>query len=436
MPRSVHRPSVAGLEPRSLAALRAVCQRLGAAGHRTWLVGGAVRDLALGETPKDLDLASAARPEQVEALFERTLGVGREFGTVLVLEGGHEFQHTTFRSDVGHADARHPDEVRFGGTLEGDAARRDFTANALYLDPLEDEVRDPEGGLEDLRRGRLRCVGEPAARFREDGLRLVRMARFAARMGVEVDPAVARAARAEAEVLGRVSIERCLSELQRIFTGPRCAQAVRLLVDCRLLEQFLSPVDWAADPEGARAARRLARLEALSAAGPPGLALGLALLLEPEGATREAFEAAAAGLERLRVTKADRRAIHELWKVAHELETLLGGGVFPRAQRIRLVRSPAFAGALELARTARVADGLGPDLALEELASFEAALAPEERSPAPLVTPEDFAQAGVQRGPHYALLLEEQERHQLDGDLTDRGAALEWLHRRAAELAE
>jgi tRNA nucleotidyltransferase/poly(A) polymerase len=198
-----------------------VAERLAGAGHRVWLVGGAVRDLALGRQPKDLDLASAAVPEEVERLFDRTVSVGREFGTVLVLAGGRELQHTTFRSESGYADRRHPDRVAYGSSLEGDARRRDFTCNALYLDPLADEFRDPEGGLEDLRAGRLCAVGDAAERFREDGLRLIRMARFAARLDLEPAPELVAAARAEAGALEGVSPERTLGELERIFSGPR-----------------------------------------------------------------------------------------------------------------------------------------------------------------------------------------------------------------------
>src|SRR5262249_31126723 len=154
-----------------------------------------------------------------ERLFATTHAVGRAFGTVVVRSGELDLQVTTFRSETGYDDARRPSEVRFGTSLEEDAARRDFTCNALYLDPLTDELRDPTGGLADLAAGRLRCVGEPAARFAEDGLRLLRLARFAAQLGLTVEVGTAAGAAASLEALRGVSPERELNELTRMAEG-------------------------------------------------------------------------------------------------------------------------------------------------------------------------------------------------------------------------
>src|SRR6185503_18536023 len=141
-------------------------------------VGGAVRDLALGLPPHDVDLASRLTPDELEGRFPKSASVGRAFGSMVLVVDGIPLQHTTFRSEHGYADARRPDQVRYGATLEEDASRRDFTCNALYLDPLSDELCDPQEGLADLRSALLRCVGDPAARFAEDGLRILRLARF------------------------------------------------------------------------------------------------------------------------------------------------------------------------------------------------------------------------------------------------------------------
>src|SRR6185503_10579164 len=139
----MRRPSMEHLPAELAHAARTVAGVLRAAGHRAWLVGGAVRDLALEVTPQDVDLASAARPEEIEALFPSTVSVGRAFGTVVVRSGALSLQVTTFRAEAGYDDARRPSHVHFATSLTEDAARRDFTCNALYLDPLSDEFVDP-----------------------------------------------------------------------------------------------------------------------------------------------------------------------------------------------------------------------------------------------------------------------------------------------------
>src|SRR5688572_25680129 len=173
-------PSMAHMPPELAQAARWIAAELGGRGRRAWLVGGAVRDLALEREPKDADLASAALPEEIERLFPRTHAVGRAFGTVVVSCGTLDLQVTTFRAESCYDDARRPSAVRFSSRLEEDAARRDFTANALYLDPLSDELVDPTGGLADLQSGRLRCVCAPSERFADDGLRMLRPTRLEA----------------------------------------------------------------------------------------------------------------------------------------------------------------------------------------------------------------------------------------------------------------
>ena len=220
-------PSMRALDPRLARAARSIAERVRSLGHRAWLVGGAVRDLALERRVQDVDMAAAARPEAIEAAFPRTSAIGRSFGTIQVRVDDVPVELTTFRSDSGYGDRRRPDRVAYGRTLEEDARRRDFTCNALYLDPLSDELRDPEGGLADLEARHLRCVGEARARFREDGLRLLRMARFAGSLDLEIDAATLAAARGEADSLVGVSAERVVGELRRAFSRPGGARALR-----------------------------------------------------------------------------------------------------------------------------------------------------------------------------------------------------------------
>ncbi len=204
----------------------AIARRLEQAGHETWCVGGAVRDTLLGDQQKDFDLATSARPEQVQALFKRTVAVGVKYGTVGVFDGERVLHEvTTFRHDV-RTDGRHA-EVAYGVSLDEDLARRDFTVNAIAYHPLRGEWRDPYGGVDDLERRRLRAVGDPAARFREDYLRVLRALRFTARLDFAIEPDTWEAACAAAGGLEQLSAERVRDEW---FKGLQTTRSLRRLI--------------------------------------------------------------------------------------------------------------------------------------------------------------------------------------------------------------
>lgn len=194
----------------------AIARRLQDAGFETWTVGGAVRDALAGGRPKDWDLTTAARPRDVQRLFRHTVPVGIAHGTVGVLgRDRHLYEVTTFRRDV-ETDGRHA-RVVFADHVDEDLQRRDFTINAVAWHPLTGEVRDPHGGLPDLRAGILRTVGDPAERFREDRLRVLRALRFAGRFGMRIDDATWAAARASAPALVHLSAERVREELLKVM---------------------------------------------------------------------------------------------------------------------------------------------------------------------------------------------------------------------------
>jgi tRNA nucleotidyltransferase (CCA-adding enzyme) len=202
-----------------------IVRTLESAGHEAWCVGGALRDAALGESAADVDVATAATPDQVRRLFRRTVAVGERFGTVGVLDrAGTLHEVTTFRHDVS-TDGRHA-VVAFGASLEEDLARRDFTINALAYHPLRDEWRDPFGGARDIHAKVVRAVGRPDERFREDYLRILRAIRFAARFGFEIEPATWEAMHAHVAGLARISAERVKDEW---FKGLGTAQSVARL---------------------------------------------------------------------------------------------------------------------------------------------------------------------------------------------------------------
>jgi len=175
------------MQPVELA--RQIVTRLKASGHQAYFVGGCVRDLLLGGEPKDYDVATDAQPSEISALFPKSDLVGAHFGVVLVHDSGAQVEVATFRSDHAYVDGRHPEAVDFETDPRQDVLRRDFTINALLLDPDRDEVLDFVGGRDDLHNKIVRAIGDPETRFREDHLRLLRAVRFAARLNYQIDPA-------------------------------------------------------------------------------------------------------------------------------------------------------------------------------------------------------------------------------------------------------
>src|SRR5437868_7297315 len=166
---------------------RSIVRKLRAAGHVAYYAGGSVRDLLRGQVPKDIDVATDARPEMIQKMFSRTYAVGAHFGVIVVLEDGFQFEVATFRSDGAYLDGRHPTEVHFATAVE-DAARRDFTINGMFFDPEANEVVDFVGGRADLQARVIRAIGDPGQRFAEDRLRMLRAVRFATVLGFEIDP--------------------------------------------------------------------------------------------------------------------------------------------------------------------------------------------------------------------------------------------------------
>ncbi len=228
--------------PLTTAAYKVV-RRLAGAGHQALMAGGCVRDALLARPLKDIDIATSARPEQVEALFAgETYAVGRAFGVIVVKQDGFAFEVATFRADGDYRDGRHPAAVRYADAV-ADAQRRDFTINGIFYDPASREVLDFVGGREDLQRRILRAIGDPMARFAEDRLRMLRLVRFAAVLGFEIDPATAAAAAACAGGLRQVSAERIAQEFTRMLVeAPRPSVALEWLDRLGLLRVFLPEV--------------------------------------------------------------------------------------------------------------------------------------------------------------------------------------------------
>jgi poly(A) polymerase len=211
-----------------------IVRRLRKEGFEALLAGGCVRDMLRGREPKDYDVATSARPEELLRLFRRTLKVGVQFGVVMVGDAGPWIEVATFRSDVHYSDGRHPDRVVFS-TAQQDAQRRDFTVNGLFYDPARQEVIDYVGGQADLQRRVLRAIGQPSERFAEDHLRLLRAVRFAAVLDFAIERRTWQAVVEHAALLRKVSRERVLEELGRMLSSAGRAVGMRLLSESGLL---------------------------------------------------------------------------------------------------------------------------------------------------------------------------------------------------------
>ena len=225
-----------GLPSRNTA--EEIVRRLQRAGFAAFWVGGCVRDFLLGREPQDYDIATNARPEQIEKLFKRTLAVGRKFGVMIVVEGKQHFQVATFRAEAEYRDGRRPEKVVFS-SAEADAQRRDFTVNGLFFDPIAKKLHDWVGGEKDLRAKIIRTIGAPEERFAEDHLRLLRAVRFAAQLGFEIEPETFSAVKRLAPKIELISAERIRDELIKLFSPPHAGRGLVLLRDSRLLPGIL-----------------------------------------------------------------------------------------------------------------------------------------------------------------------------------------------------
>ena len=231
------------------AGAAALLARLHGAGYAAYAVGGCVRDSLLGRTPQDWDLCTSARPEQVLALFGegQCIPTGLQHGTVTIKYGGQLYETTTFRTEGAYTDGRHPDEVHFVPDVRQDLARRDFTINAMAYNDAEGLI-DPFGGQQDLQQGILRAVGDPATRFEEDALRILRLYRFAARFGFAIDPPTGQTARALCAHLDCVSVERIEEELSKLLAAPAPAAYLDEKILKVIIPELSAPALQAAKP--------------------------------------------------------------------------------------------------------------------------------------------------------------------------------------------
>lgn len=390
-----------------------VVERLHAAGHQALWAGGCVRDELLGLTPADYDVATAATPEQVQSQFRRTHTFGASFGVVEVLgprdDQGEwlKVQVATFRNDGTYTDGRRPDSVTYS-TAEEDARRRDFTVNGLFLDPLTGTVLDYVGGRADLEAKVLRAIGDPAARFTEDKLRVLRAVRMAARFELTIEPATLDAVRRMAPQVTGVSAERVAEELRKILTHPSRVRGVELLRDSGLYEAVLPRLSGEVDT----ALDRLRRLGA-------GVTFELAFaalfpVIEPKGVERVALQLRLSNDETARVA----------WLVAHR-SAFDAAGMLALSVLKPLLAHPGAAELIELHRARGVGSGV------EFVERFLTETPPEELDPPPLVTGDDLTAMGLKPGPTFKRILAAVREAQLENRLPTKTDALRF----AADLA-
>jgi poly(A) polymerase len=437
-----------------------IVQTLRQRGFQAYLVGGCVRDLLLGREPKDYDVATSATPEQVMEIFPETYAVGAQFGVVLVPESAvavnastesaaksRAVEVATFRSDLGYSDGRHPDEVRFSSDPREDVARRDFTINGMLLDPISGDVLDFVGGRKDLEAGIVRTIGDPERRFAEDKLRMLRAVRFAARFGYAIEPATFAAMQKLDEQIEVVSRERVRDELTRMLTEGQARRAFLLLDESGLLRHVLPEisamkgVEQPAEfhPEGDVFVHTLLLLENLPWPCPLTLAWGALLhdvgkpptfrvapdRIRFDGHVEVGVKMAEEICRRLRFSNDETEQILAL------VDNHMRFGHATRMKESTLkkfLRMPEFDEHLALHR----ADSLASHRNLstyEFIQQKRSEIPVEKMRPAPLVTGEDLIAQGHVPGPKFREILGAVEDAQLEGRLTAREAALEFVRR-------
>lgn len=407
----------------------AVLMRLRGAGHVAYLAGGCVRDLLLGAEAKDYDVATDAPPGRVRELFRNTQAVGAAFGVILVRHGQSQIEVATFRAEAGYDDGRHPSQVRFT-TAEEDARRRDFTINGLFYDPVAEQVIDYVRGQEDLRARVIRAIGEPAERFGEDSLRLLRAVRFSARLGFEIEPGTAAGIQAHAPQLKRISPERIAEELRVMLTPVTRRVAWRRLWELGLTPVVFRFLNVRENPPGAGDGEYLFEHVAPAEALPFGGALAAAV-----SCYRMRVESvrSARALVSPEVVNAAVRAMRQALKISNdETEQLRGtlagvaplvGDAFPRVAVMKRFLAEPTAGLSRKLMAGLAALGIDAD----RIAALERELAVLERTefaPTPLIDGDLLTGMGLTPGPIFKRILNEVYDAQLEGRVGTREQAV------------
>lgn len=442
-------------DERGKESARNIVIQLRNAGFTALFAGGCVRDMLLGRTPRDYDVATSAIPEDVRRLFPDAIEIGAAFGVMQVVRDGIATQVATFRADVGTDDGRHPASIRYANPEE-DARRRDFTINGMFYDPVSETVLDYVGGRKDLEAKLIRAIGEPAERFAEDYLRLLRAVRFASTLDFRIETRTADAIRAAAHHIAAISAERIQHELTILLTeSPRAGQGLRLLLDMGILDVILHEVVALAGqeqppefhPEGDVFTHTANMLDSMRT---PSATLAYAVLLhdvgKPSTAERVHTED---GAERLRfhghaakgaeIAESIMRRLHmplkEIEAVSHCIADHMR---FMDVQRMRpatlrrMVGAPTFETELELHRL----DCLGSHGDLDNyhfLVRYVKELANQPALPPPWITGRDILALGIPEGPDIGRWHRAAYEAQLEGRFSARDDLLAWVREQVSQ---
>jgi len=423
-----------------------VVEHLRAKGFEAFFAGGCVRDLLAGRAPEDYDVATSARSSEVEKLFPRTVGVGAQFGVIKVLGEAGDTEVATFRSDGAYLDHRHPSEVSFSDA-KGDASRRDFTINGMFLDPTTNEVIDYVGGREDLAAGVIRAIGDPDARFDEDRLRLLRGIRFASRFGFEIDPPTWDSIVRHAATIRDIAWERIGDEIVKILREGAPRRGFELLADSGLLDAVLPEVSAMRGveqspehhPEGDVFVHTMLCLEKIDPSvhdAPLALAVLLHDVAKPLTAERrpdgritfyghcERGAEMARGICR-RLRQSGDTTDRVRWLVKNHLRHMNAPEMRVATLR-RFLAEPWIDSLLELIRI-DVSSGSG-DLSTWQFCIDQLeALSEQEVRPEPLLRGQDLIELGYTPGPGFKELLDAAFDAQLEGEFDDAEAARAWV---------
>ncbi len=426
-------------------AARKIAERLRDRGHIAYFAGGCVRDMVRGLTPKDYDIATDARPENVQALFSRTYAVGAHFGVIIVLEDGFQFEVATFRSDEAYIDGRHPSAVHFSSPEE-DARRRDFTINGMFLDPASNKVIDLVGGQADIGAKLVRAIGEPGQRLAEDRLRMLRAVRFATALDYQIDERTWDALVASASSINQISGERIRDEVVRIFLSSNRVRGWDLLDASGLMSAILPEL---------QAMKGVLQPEQFHPEGDVFVHTRLMLSLLPETVSvplvfavlfHDVAKPVTARVDetgRIRFNEHDRIGAEMTEAIMRRLrfsgaeiqatvEMVRQHMVFKDTPKMRIAKlkrfmaRPTFDEELELHRvdcqsSHRMLDNY--EFLLRKREEF----ANEPIIPPPLVRGDDLIAFGLKPGPKFGEILEAVETRQLEGKLRTRDEALNWV---------
>lgn len=430
----------------ALGIVRALSEK----GHTAYFAGGCVRDFLMGQRPEDFDIATTAKPDQVEAIFPKTVPVGKQFGVILVIENGIPFEVATFRAEGGYEDGRHPGKVTFT-VPEEDAKRRDFTVNGLFYDPLQKKTHDFVGGADDIERKVIRAIGDPTERFREDKLRLLRAVRFASSLGFEIEKNTWQAVRDHAHEIRAVSPERIREELVKIFTRKGAARGFVLLSESGLMREVLPEVEAMRDvkqpenfhPEGDVFEHTRLLFENLRP--PVSEVLAFAALFHDAGKPKtqalrngrltfyeHSEEGAAIAREVMKRLRFSNDAIDAVCECVANHMKFMDVKKMRSGKLKRFIARPTFREELELHRI----DCLASHGMLDNYGFLQEKLkeyATEELRPRPFVNGTDLIALGMEPGPAMKPVLEELYELQLEGAHKDRTEALEWAKQKIAE---